>query len=599
MTETTSDYLLERLRQWGVRRVFGYPGDGINGLMGAFERAGGKMQFIQARHEELAAFMACGHAKFTGEVGVCMATSGPGAIHLLNGLYDAKLDHQPVVAIVGQQARTALGGDYQQEVDLLSLFKDVAAEYVQMITVPAQVRHVVDRAMRIAVDQRTVTCVIVPNDVQELEAVKNPPREHGTVHTGVGSTARASMPDEADLAAAAAILNAGERVAILAGAGALHAADELIEVADLLGAGVAKALLGKAVLPDDLAFVTGSIGPLGTQPSWQLMSRCDTLLMVGSSFPYSEYLPPEGKARGVQIDRDGRRLSLRYPMEMNLLGDSKATLRGLIPHLQRKTRRAWRSDIEASVARWWRVLEGRAMNTANPINPQRVFWELSPRLPDDCILTCDSGSTAAWYARDLKMRRGMTGSLSGGLATMGPAIPYAMAAKYAHPQRHVIAITGDGALQMIGVNALITVAGTWRRWGDPRLTVMVLNNRDLNMVTWEQRALAGDPKFQDSQELPLFPYAEYARLLGLGGIRVDDPERVGAAWDEALAADRPTLLEMVTDPDVPPLPPNYSGKQAKNYLASLARRDPDAKGTMIATAKEWWEGMFPPRSGPR
>ena len=405
MTVTTSDHLLERLRQWGVRRIFGYPGDGINGLMGAFDRAGDEMQFIQARHEELAAFMACGHAKFTGEVGVCMATSGPGAIHLLNGLYDAKADHQPVVAIVGQQARAALGGDYQQEVDLLSLFKDAAAEYVHMITVPAQVRHVVDRAMRIAIDQRTVTCIIVPNDVQELEAIKSPPHEHGTVHTGIGTTGRSTLPEEADLAEAAEILNAGKRVAILVGAGALHAGDEIVEVADLLGAGVAKALLGKAVLPDDLPFVTGSIGLLGTQPSWQLMSRCDTLLMVGSSFPYSEYLPKEGKARGVQIDLDGRRLSLRYPMEVNLVGDSKATLRALIPHLKRKARRAWRSDIEESVARWWRVLEARAMNEANPINPQRVFWELSPRLPDNCILTCDSGSTAAWYARDIKIRQ--------------------------------------------------------------------------------------------------------------------------------------------------------------------------------------------------
>ena len=599
MTITTGDHLLERLRQWGVRRVFGYPGDGINGLMGAFDRAGDQMEFIQARHEELAAFMACGHAKFTGDLGVCMATSGPGAIHLLNGLYDAKSDHQPVVAIVGQQARSALGGDYQQEVDLHSLFKDVAAEYIQTISVPAQVRHVVDRAVRIAIDQRTVTCIIVPNDVQELEAMKSPPHEHGTVHTGVGTTARSTLPDEADLIAAAEILNAGKRVAILAGAGALHAGDELIEVADLLAAGVAKALLGKAVLPDDLPFVTGSIGLLGTQPSWQMMSRCDTLLMVGSSFPYSEYLPKEGKARGVQIDLDGRRLSLRFPMEMSLVGDSKATLRALIPHLTRKTRRAWRSDIETSVARWWSVLEGRAMSEADPINPQRVFWELSPRLPDDCIVTCDSGSTAAWYARDLKFRNGMMGSLSGGLATMGPAVPYAVAAKYAHPRRHVIAILGDGAMQMIGINSLVSIAGIWRRWGDPRLTIMVLNNKDLNMVTWEQRALAGDPKFEDSQDLPLFPYAEYARMLGLGGIKVTDPAQVGAAWDAALAADRPTLLEMVTDPDVPALPPKYSGKQARNYLVSLARRDPDAKGTIIATAKQWWEGVFPSRDQPK
>ena len=598
MSMTVSDHLLQRLRQWGVSRVFGYPGDGINGLMGAFDRAGDAMQFVQTRHEELAAFAACGHAKFTGEVGVCMATSGPGAIHLLNGLYDAKADHQPVLAIVGQQARAALGGNYQQEVDLTTLFKDVASDYVQLITVPAQVRHVVDRAVRIAIDRRSVTCIVIPNDVQELDAVETPPREHGTVHSGIGVTARRALPADADLQQAAAILNAGERVAILAGAGALHATDELIEVADLLGAGVAKALLGKAALPDELPFVTGSIGLLGTQPSWELMSRCDTLLMVGSSFPYSEFLPREGQARGVQIDLDGTRLSLRYPMELNLVGDSRLTLRALIPHLERKTDRAWRQRIEDDVEKWWRVLEARAMNDADPINPQRVFWELSPRLPERCILTCDSGSSAAWFARDLRIRRGMMASLSGGLATMGPAVPYAIAAKFAHPERPVIALLGDGAMQMIGINGLVTVAGLWREWGNPQLVVMVLNNGDLNMVTWEQR-LAGDPRFAASQDLPFFPFAEFARSLGLNGIRVDRPEAIGAAWDEALAADRPTLLEMITDPDVPPLPPHVSGKQMREYLKAIAKRDPQAIDIVVASAKEWWDGLFPGKAGER
>ncbi|NLD53297.1 MAG: thiamine pyrophosphate-requiring protein [Burkholderiaceae bacterium] len=596
---TVSDHILERLREWGVRQVFGYPGDGINGLLGAFDRAGDTMDFVQARHEELAAFMACAHAKFTGEPGVCLATSGPGAIHLLNGLYDARMDHQPVVALVGQQARAAMGSEFQQEVDLHSLFKDVAAEFVQTISVPAQVRHVVDRAVRIALEQRTVTCIIVPNDVQELEALESPPREHGMMHSGIGRTVRAARPAEEDLARVADILNAGSRVAILAGAGALHATDELIEVAEVLGAGIAKALLGKAAVPDDLPFVTGSIGMLGTQPSWEMMSRCDTLLMVGSSFPYTEYLPKEGQARGVQIDVDGRRLGLRYPMEANVVGDSKATLRALLPLLARKTERTWREEIEAGVERWWRVLEARAMNQADPVNPQRVFWELSSRLPDRCILACDSGSAAAWYARDLKLRRGMMGSLSGGLATMGSAVPYAMAAKHAFPDRCAIALVGDGALQMIGINALISLAAQWRTWKDPRLVVMVLDNRDLNMVTWEQRALGGDRKFEDSQVLPAFPYADYARMLGLGSIRVDDPEQVGPAWEQALAADRPTLLQMVTDPDVPPLPPKSSAKQARNYLAALAKRDPDARATVIATAKEWWDGMFPPKAGPK
>jgi len=594
MSHTAADHLLQRLREWGVRRVFGYPGDGINGLMGAFDRAGDSMEFVQARHEELAAFMACAHAKFTGEPGICMATSGPGAIHLLNGLYDARLDHQPVVAIVGQQARASIGGDYQQEVDLQTLFKDVASEYVITVTVPEQVRHAVDRALRIAIDQRSVTCVIVPNDVQLLPAVESPPREHGTVHSGIGITRKRIVPADDELRQAAQILNAGQRVAILAGAGALDACDELIEVADLLGAGIAKALLGKAAVPDDQPFVTGSIGLLGTEPSWELMSGCDTLLMVGSSFPYSEYLPKEGQARGVQVDIDGRRLSLRYPMELNLVGDSRLTLRALIPHLQRKADRAWRGKVEASVEKWWRVLEARAMNEANPINPQRAFWELSPRLPDDCLIAADSGSTAFWYARDLKLRRGMQASLSGGLATMGSAVPYALAAKMAHPTRPVLAIAGDGAMQMNGINGLITVAHRWRQWADPRLVVLVLNNADLNMVTWEQRVGAGDPKYEASQTLPFFPYADYARLLGLGGIRVDDPNQLASAWEQAFAADRPTLVEVIADPAVPPLPPHSTGKQAKAYVSALLHRDPEALRTVIATAREWWDSVRTP-----
>ncbi len=594
MSATVGDFLLKRLAAWGVRRVYGYPGDGINGIMGAFGRTEEKIEFIQTRHEELAAFMACAHAKFTGEVGVCLATSGPGAIHLLNGLYDAKMDHQPVVAIVGQQNRMALGGDYQQEIDLMSLFKDVAHEFVHMVSVPEQMRHLVDRAVRIARDRRTVTCIIIPNDIQTLDAVETPPREHGTVHTGIGYTARRIVPGEADLMRAAEVLNAGGKVAMLVGAGALDATDEIIEVANLLGAGVAKALLGKAAVPDDLPFVTGSIGLLGTKPSWDMMTDCDTLLMVGSAFPYSEFLPKEGQARGVQIDIDGRMLNLRYPMEIGLLGDSKTTLRALIPHLRPKQDRAWRQQIEQNVDRWWRVLEARAMNDANPINPQRVFWELSPRLPDDCILTCDSGSAANWYARDLKIRRGMMASLSGGLATMGPAVPYAIAAKYAHPDRHVIAMVGDGAMQMNGINGLITIAKVWRDWGDPRLTVMVLNNGDLNQVTWEQRAMEGDPKFAASQDVPDFPYAGYADLIGLRGIRVKRAEDIGAAWDKALASDVPAVIEMVTDPDVPPLPPHISVKQAKAYMSALVHRDPDSVDIVMSSFKEVWDGLFPP-----
>jgi pyruvate dehydrogenase (quinone) len=585
MAKTVSDFLVERLHEWGVRRIFGYPGDGINGIMGALGRAEGQIEFIQVRHEEMAAFMACAHAKFTGEVGVCLATSGPGAIHLLNGLYDAKLDHQPVVAIVGQQARAALGGSYQQEVDLPSLFKDVASEYVHMVSTPAQMRHIVDRAVRIARSARSVTCIIVPNDIQEMDAEK-PSHEHGTVHSGLGFSAPRVSPFLPDLQRAAEALNAGKKVAMLVGAGALNATDEVLQAADLLGAGIAKALLGKAAVPDELPFVTGSIGLLGTQPSYRMMRDCDTLLMVGSSFPYSEFLPEEGQARGVQIDIDARMTSIRYPMEVNLVGDAAQTLRLLIPLLDRKTDRAWRETIEKNVADWWDTLRERAMTSADPINPQRVFWELSPRLPDQCILSCDSGSAANWYARDLKIRRGMMASLSGGLATMGPGVPYAIAAKFAHPDRVAIALVGDGAMQMNGINELITIAKYWRRWSDPRLIVMVLVNLDLNQVTWEQRALSGDPKFEASQEVPDFPYADYARALDLTGITVREPERVGIAWDEALAADRPTLIAVYTDPDVPPLPPHITLKQARAYAAALLKGDGDALGFIRASIKQ-------------
>lgn len=593
MAYTASDFLLVRLSAWGIRRIYGYPGDGINGILGALGRAGDRFQFIQARHEEMTAFMACAHAKFTGQVGVCLATSGPGAIHLLNGLYDAKLDHQPVLAIIGQQARGALGGDYQQEVDLVTLFKDVAHEYVHMASSPDQVRHLVDRTVRIAVCERTVTCIVVPNDVQELDAVTTPPRKHGHILSGVGYAAPRVVPKEEDLQKAADVLNQGQRVAMLVGAGALHATDEVTETAEILGAGVAKALLGKAALPDDLPFVTGSIGLLGTRPSYEMMLNCDTLLMIGSRFPYTEFLPKEGQARGVQIDLDGRMLSMRYPMEVNLVGDSAETLRALIPLLQRKTDRSWRDFIEREIREWWQVLESRAMNAADPINPQRVFWELSPRLPDNCIISADSGSGTNWYARDVKIRRGMMASLSGGLATMGCGVPYAIAAKFAYPDRAVIALVGDGAMQMNGNAELVTVEKYWKEWRDPRFIVLVLNNRDLNQVTWEQRALAGDPKYEASQDVPDFPYARYAESLGFMGLKVDKPEDIAPAWERAFAADRPVLLEAYTDPNVPPLPPHITFEQAKAYLSALFGGDVDAWGIVKSAAKEMKATVLP------
>jgi pyruvate dehydrogenase (quinone) len=594
MSQTAADFLVGRLRQWGVRRIFGYPGDGINGILGALNRAGDDPELVQVRHEEMAAFMACAHAKFTGEVGVCLATSGPGAVHLLNGLYDAKLDHQPVVAIVGQQARSSLGGSYQQEIDLDSLFKDVAHEYVHVASDAVQIRHLVDRAMRIAKVERTVTCLIVPNDVQDSPAVPEPPHAHGTLQSGVGFPKTRVLPVTSELERAAEVLNAGEKVAILVGAGALGAAEEVVQAADLLGAGVAKALLGKAVLPDDLPWVTGSIGLLGTRPSWDMMMGCDTLLMIGSSFPYSEFLPRPGQARGVQIDIDGRMVSIRYPMEVNLVGDSAATLQALIPLLRRKGDRSWRESIESGVSDWWTLMEERAMNDAHPLNPQRVFHELSSRLPERAIITCDSGSAANWFARDVRLRAGMMASLSGTLATMGPGVPYAIAAKFAYPDRVPIALVGDGAFQMNGMNEMITIAKYWKRWADPRLVVMVLHNDDLNQVTWEQRAMEGDPKFAVSQELPDFPYARYADLIGLRGIRVDDPGEVGQAWERALSADRPVVLEAVTDPDVPPLPPHVTLEQMKLMTSALVK-DPDRVGAVKEIIKGKVEEILPHR----
>ncbi|EKS9797951.1 MULTISPECIES: thiamine pyrophosphate-requiring protein [Burkholderia] len=592
---TVADFIVERLYDWGVRRIYGYPGDGINGFFGALNRADGKIEFIQARHEEMAAFMASAHAKFTGELGVCVATSGPGASHLVTGLYDARLDHMPVLAIVGQQARAALGGHYQQEVDLTALFKDVAGAFVQLATVPGQVRHLVDRAVRTALGARTVTALVLPNDLQELDYAP-PKRAHGTVHSGIGYTAPKVVPYADDLQRAADVLNAGRKVALLVGAGALHATDEVIAVADRLGAGAAKALLGKAALPDDLPWVTGSIGLLGTKPSYELMNACDTLLVVGSGFPYSEFLPKEGHARGVQIDLKADMLSLRYPMEVNLVGDSAETLRALLPLLEARSDTGWRDRIATWNTAWHDTLAARAAAKATAgrgVNPQRAFTELSPRLPDDVILTSDSGSCANWYARDLMIRRGMMASLSGGLASMGAAVPYAIAAKFAHPVRPVIAMVGDGAMQMNNMAELITVAKYWRQWADPRWICMVLNNEDLNQVTWEQRVMEGDPKFVASQQIPNVPYYRFATLVGLQGIYVDDPEQLGAAWDEALAADRPVVLEVKCDPEVPPLPPHVTLQQAKHFAETLVKGDPREGSVIVETARQVLSAVLP------
>ena len=510
-----SEFVWHRLGEWGIKRVYGYPGDGVGGLDVALEKAKDRMEYVQVRHEEMAAFMASAHAKFTGEVGLCYATSGPGAIHLLNGLYDAKMDNAPVVAIVGQQARTAIGANYQQEVDLTTLFADVT-EYVAIGTLPSQVRHLVDRAVRIAMTKRAVTAIVLPNDLQGLD-YEDPPIKHGATQTGIGYQCESKIPDEAGLRAAAEVLNAGKKVAILVGAGALSATDEVIAVADRLQAGCAKALLGKAALPDDLPWVTGSLGLLGTKPSWDMMKSCDTLLIVGSNFPYSEFLPKPGHARAVQIDIKGEHLSLRYPMEVNLIGDSAAALRALLPMLEQKNDNSWRKQIEDGLDDWWKVLEARAMTSADPLNPQRVFWELSKRLPENAIITADSGSVANWYARDLRFRRGMKGSLSGSLASLGAGTPYALAGKMAFPDRVAIACMGDGAMQMNGLNVMITVSKYWKQWSNPHFICLVLNNRDLNQVTWEERVQLGAGKTESTQAIPDFPYHQICGAARLEG----------------------------------------------------------------------------------
>jgi pyruvate dehydrogenase (quinone) len=591
MATTVGDYLLERLREWDVEEVFGYPGDGINGLLAAWTRADGP-RFIQARHEEMSAFQAVGYAKFTGKVGVCVATSGPGAIHLLNGLYDAKLDHVPVVAIVGQTNRSAMGGSYQQEVDLHSLFKDVASEFVETVNVPEQLPNVLDRAIRTALSRSAPTAVIIPADVQELEYT---PPEHAfkMVPSSLGFAPATAQPDEDAVRRAAELINAGERVAVLVGQGARGARKEIEEVADLLGAGVAKALLGKDVLSDHLPYVTGSIGLLGTRPSWELMTGCDTLLTIGSSFPYSQFLPEFGQAKAVQIDADASMIGLRYPYDVNLVGDAATTLRALIPLLRRKEDRSWRSGIEEGVERWWNVMAGAAHVDADPVNPQRLFHEFSERLPEDCIVVADSGSAADWYARQLRFTDSTRGSLSGTLATMGSAVPYGIGAKFAHPGRPVVAFSGDGAMQMNGLAELITIKRYWPEWSDPRLVIAVLHNNDLNQVTWEMRSMQGAPKFTDSQTLPEVDYAGFAQSVGLTGIAVRKPDELPAAWDNALAADRPTVLDVYCDPDVPPIPPHAGWDQISKMTESLWKGDEDRWGVLKEGVKTKLQELRP------
>ncbi|MGN8159070.1 thiamine pyrophosphate-requiring protein [Salinisphaera sp. SWV1] len=587
MSRTVGDFIVARLREWGVTRCYGYSGDGINGVMAGLRRAESGPRLIQPRHEELAAFMASAHAKFTGTPGVCISTSGPGAIHLLNGLYDARKDHVPAVAIVGQQSRMSLGTDYQQEIDLISLYKDVASDYVHMVSDPRQTRHLVDQAMRIAIGRRAVTALIVPADIQDAPMAQ-PPATHGATFSGIGYNPPVTCPAEADLEAAARILDEGERVAILAGAGTKDAVDEVLALADKLGAGVAKAILAKTMIPDDVDCVTGAIGLLGTEPSADMMAGCDTLLMIGTRFPYAEFLPADDQARAVQIDIDAEALGLRYPTEVNLHGEAKATAAALTERVSRKTDRKWQNKLIEKTRAWWGTMAERAQMSADPVNPQAIFAELSNRMPSDIMLTCDVGSATNWYARYLKIRRGMIGSVSGGLASMGNGVPYLAAAKFAYPDRPGIAMVGDGAMQMSGNQALTTIAKYWTEWPNPTAIVLVLNNRDLNQVTWEQRVMEGDPKFETSQDLPDFAYDQYAELLGLKGLRIDSPDQIEGVWREALAADRPVVINAYTDPEVAPLPPHISFEQARHFMSSMVKGDPESAHIIRESFMQMW-----------
>ncbi|WP_033320252.1 thiamine pyrophosphate-requiring protein [Streptomyces yerevanensis] len=574
MSTKVADHVLQRLREWGVEHVFGYPGDGINGLLAAWGRAEDHPRFIQSRHEEMSAFEAVGYAKFGGRLGVCTATSGPGAIHLLNGLYDAKLDHVPVLAIVGQTHRTAMGGSYQQEVDLHTLFKDVASDFIETVTVPEQLPNVLDRAIRTAYARRAPTAVIIPGDVQDLD-YSAPTHEFKMVPSSLDRSAWTAIPSQESLERAAEVLNSGDKVAILIGQGAAGAQPEVERIAELLGAGVAKALLGKDALSDELPYVTGAIGLLGTRPSYELMRDCDTLLTIGSSFPYTQFMPEFGKARGVQIDIDPHMVGMRFPYEVNLVGDAKATLERLIPMLDADRGREWYDTVCANVTRWREVMERRAQLSADPINPEYVARALDPLLPGNAIVTSDSGSVANWYARHLTHRAGMRSSLSGTLATMGCGVPYAIGAKFAHPDRPAIALVGDGAMQMNGLAELITAAKYRDRWEDPRLVVGVWNNHDLNQVTWEMRAMEGAPSFLPSQEIPDVQYAAFARSLGLTGIRVEKPEDVESGWRAGLEADGPAVIEFLTDPAVPPVPPHATWEQMEATAAAILKGDFD------------------------
>ncbi|KPN22428.1 thiamine pyrophosphate-requiring protein [Arthrobacter sp. Edens01] len=569
-----ADVIVDRLQAWGVDRIFGYSGDGINTVLGALRRSGSP-EFVQARHEENAAFMAVGHAKYTGQPGVMLSTQGPGAVHLLNGLYDAKMDSVPVVAIIGQQSRSVLGSAYMQEIDLLNLTRDVASSFRQQVNSPEQVPLVLDRAFKAALADRAPAVVIIPHDVQQAPAPELE-QEHGIVTSAPVWSPPNVVPALADLEAAAEVINAGERVAFLVGQGARGAGRQVEALAQKIGAGITTSLMGKPYVDESHPLAAGVMGHLGTSASGTVLGECDTLVIIGSNDPWTEFYPPPGAARAVQIDVDAAAIGNRYPVDVAVTGDAAAALEALDLLVKPRTDSPWRSRVEEAVQNWHRLAAERAATPARPVNPELAVRELSGRLPENAQVAVDVGSVVYWYARQLRLPAGVPAHLSSTLASMGCSIPYGLAAKLSDPARAVVALSGDGAMQMAGLSELITVSRLWPRWADPRFVLMVLNNGELAEVTWEQREMEGDPRFEQSQALPDFSYARYAELLGLQGIRVEDPSQIAPAWDAALDADRPVVIEVISDPDVPLLPPFEAGRQkGKDMMDALVKEGPD------------------------
>jgi pyruvate dehydrogenase (quinone) len=577
MKKTASDVLIDAIHNWGVDVVFGLPGDGINGIMEALRKRADKIRFIQVRHEEAAAFMACAYAKYTGKLGVCLATSGPGGLHLLNGLYDAKLDGQPVLAITGLQYHDLIDTHGQQDVELDKVFMDVAV-YNTRIMGPTHVENVADLACRTALVYKGVSHITIPVDMQEEEvAEKSASQRNIPHHTSDVCAIGARIPPDSDLERAAYILNSGKRVAILAGRGALNATDELEVLAETLGAPIIKALLGKAAVPDTSPYTTGGIGLLGTKPSQEALENCDTLLMVGTSFPYIEFLPRPGQARAVQVELDPMRIGLRYPVEVGLVGDSKRTLQRLLPMLKRNKYRRFLERAQAGMRDWWQLMEKMGTRMDKPMKPQVVAWELGKSLSDNAIISCDSGTIATWWARQIPAKRGQMHSLSGNLATMAPGLPYAIAAQIAYPDRQSIAFVGDGGFSM-----LMAEFATCVKYKLP-VKVFVIKNNTLGQIKWEQMVFLGNPEY--GCELQPINFALFAQACGGTGMTIDDPRDCGRAIEQALNTPGPVLVEAVVDPYEPPMPPKVSVRQAEKFAESLLRGEPNRE-KIVATIAE-------------